>query len=261
MTAFAVLPLLAARGERAAALPACRWFAELRVLAVAGGAALTTGEHETCALLLAGTFDLQGGATAWPARGARRAPTAGRPVAVFLPPRTPFRAANGDGEILLLGARQPPAPPATGRQALQQSPLLPLAGSLKAFDPLAGDWKPAETFPTAPESLPPRRIARVEIAGCAVERVFAADYKAATLTVDEVVLPADATLRLADLPLPAATECLLYARTDGELQLAAGAARAAVRGEQAVFWPGPPAPLQLAARGAPAYVALAYAGK
>jgi hypothetical protein len=151
--------------------------------------------------------------------------------------------------------------PASGSSGLCCSACLPVAGSLKAFDPLAGDWKPAETFPTAPESLPPRRIARVEVAGCAVERVFAADYKAATLTVDEVVLPAGALLRLADLPLPAATECLLYARTDGELQLAAGAARASVRGEQAVLWPGPPAPLQLAASGAPAYLALAYAGK
>ena len=48
-----------------------------------------------------------------------------------------------------------------------------------------------------------------------MERVFAADYKAATLTMDEVVLQADAVLRLGELALPNAAECLIYARGEG----------------------------------------------
>lgn len=247
------------------ALPQCRWFTSLRLLAVRGAAELVTGEAETCALLLAGTFDLQGGGTAWQSRGARATPFAGRPVAVFLPPKTPF-AARGDGEILLVGARQPPAKShAEGREGLSTKPLLPMAGSGKSYDPMTGEWRPAETFPDAAESLPPRRIERVQAGAWTVERVFAADYKAATLSVDEVVIPAGATFALRDVPgRPPADELLLFVRAEGTARVVAGTAPAAVvRGDVAFVLPlaGGEAPLAITAEGGPAYVVLAYAGK
>ncbi|GDY01161.1 hypothetical protein LBMAG49_04900 [Planctomycetota bacterium] len=261
MSKLTTTPLALHQGERTAALPACRFFEWLSVLAVDGTASVITGAHESCAILLSGTFDLVGGGTTWPARGARSTPESGRPVAVFLPKQTNFVAANGQGEILRIGARQPQAPVITGREALRMSPLLQMAGSGKAFDPTTGEWQPAETFPTAPESLPPRRIERVSIGACTVERVFAADYKAATLTVDEVQLPTGATFAPRELPLPNATECLLYIRAIGQLLIEAGDQQTTVTGEQAVLWSGAPSALKLSAIGGNAYVVFAYAGK
>jgi hypothetical protein len=248
-------------GVRAAHVPPSQFVEHLSILAIDSAVSLTTGDYESCALLLSGTFDLVGGGTAWPARGARTTPEGGRPMAVFLPPRTRFVAANGQGEILLLGARQPPAPQPTGRDALQKAPLLQMAGSGKAFDPATGEWKPAETFPTAPESLPPRRMERIAIAGCVVERVFAQDYKAATLSVDEIVLADGGTFAARELPLPPALECVLYVRTAGELDISAAGHTLAVRGEQAVLWQGAPDQLTCTARGGTAYVVCGYAGK
>jgi hypothetical protein len=243
------------------ALPPCRWFTALQLLRIEAPLQLTTAYEETCALLLSGTFDLVGGTTRWPSRGARSDPLAGRPVAVFLPPRTRFLVEDGHGEILLVAARQPADPASTGRAALSQSPLLPLAGSGKAFDPGTGEWRMAETFPAAAESLPPRRIEQVRLGEVSVERVFARDYKAATLTVDEAVVPAGACFTLADLSLPPAVECLLYVRTRGNLKVTAGASAHSVTGEQGLCFPGEPGALQCTAAGAPAYVVLAYAGK
>jgi 5-deoxy-D-glucuronate isomerase len=261
MTLLTTIPLQLLDGARTATLPSCTWLAHLSVLAIDSAAALTTGDYESCALVLAGTFDLVGGGTAWPARGARTTPTGGRPVAVFLPPRTRFVAANGTGEILLLGARQPTVPEPTGKDALQKAPLLQMAGSGKAFDPGTGEWKPAETFPSSPESLPPRRIERLALAGCVVERVFPQDYKAATLSVDEIVLADGGTFAARELPLPQAQECLLYVRTTGELDITAHGQRITVRGEQAVLWQGAPDQLTCTARGGTAYVVCGYAGK
>jgi hypothetical protein len=169
-------------------------------------------------------------------------------MAVFLPPRTEFRTQNGRGEILLLAARQPPAPPpAEGRAAFAQKPLLPMAGSNKAFDPTTGEWLPAEAFPSAPESLPPRRMQRLPVGDVIVERVLAADYKAATLSVDEAVMPAGATLRVRDIPgRPRAAEVLVFERgVDGD--------RVNVRTDID--------DVQITAGSAPRYVVLAYAGK
>lgn len=261
MSAPELLPLEASGPALRARLPSCRWFTALSLHPVAGGLEFATGDEETCVLLLGGTFDLQGGGTAWPSRGARSTPLQGRPLAVFLPPRTPFRARSEQGELLRISARQPQAPPPTGRQALQHKPLLPLAGSGKAFDPGTGEWRPAETFPSAAESLPPRRIARVVRGPVTVERVFAEDYKAATLTVDEAVLPAGGALALQDLPLPRADECLVFARAEQGLQIAAGGAGWELSGTGVLFWPDAPGHLRLTARDGPAYVALAYAGK
>ncbi len=199
---------------RTATCTGARWLEHVQLWRPRDPDRLVTGDHETAVVLLGGTFDLAGGATAWPARGARTDPFTGRPMAVFLPPRTEFRTANGAGEILLVAARQPPAgPQPTGRDALAHKPLLPLAGSGKAFDPTTGEWKPAETFPESPESLPPRRFQRLPAGVCTIERMFAADYKAATLAVDETVVPAGAVLRLADVPArPRCDEVALFVR-------------------------------------------------
>jgi hypothetical protein len=191
-----------------------KWFDALSLWRPIDPDLVTTGAHEVAAVLLGGTFDLVGGGTAWPARGARKDAFGGRPMAVFLPPATPFQASKGQGEILLVAARQPAAQPTPqGREALAHKPLLPLAGSGKSFDPNSGEWKPAETFPTAPESLPPRRFERIAVGDVVVERMFAPDYKAATLSVDEAVVPAGGALRLGDVPgRPMCDETLLFVR-------------------------------------------------
>ncbi len=264
MTAPVLVPLpLRSNAEGLSAdVDGCRWLGSIRRLAIASECRLVTGAEETCAILLAGTFDLVGGTTSWPSRGARTSPLSGRPVAVYLPPHTPFAAQNGNGEILLLGARKPPTVAPIGRAALQQSPLLPLAGSGKSFDPNSGEWRPAETFPTAPESLPPRRIARLPFGATVIERVFAADYKATTLVVDEFVLPAAATLSLHDLPLPvAACECMIYLRCGGDVAIDAGADALRLRGEAACVLRAPATALTIRTGALPAYLVLAHAGK
>jgi hypothetical protein len=233
---------------RTVTFPAARWCTQVQLWRPDDPDRLTTGDAETAVLLLSGTFDLVGGQTAWQARGARKTPFEGRPMALFLPPRTDFRTGNGQGEILLLSARQPPAPPAAeGRAAFAQKPLLPMAGSNKSFDPTTGAWLPAEAFPTAPESLPPRRMQRLPVGDLVVERVLAPDYKAATLSLDEVVVPAGATLRVRDIPgRPRADEVLVFVRGDGG---------------DAAFVRGDVDDVVLTAGSVPSYVALAYAGK
>jgi hypothetical protein len=221
-----------------------------------------TGDYETAVLLLGGTFDLAGGATTWPARGARQDPFTGRPMAVYLPPRTEFRTSKGRGEILLVAARQPQVQATTGRELLAQKPLLPMAGSGKSFDPNRGEWMPAETFPSAPESLPPRRFERIVVGACTLERVFAASYKATTLSVDEVVVPAGATLALHDIPgRRPCDEVLLFVRGDGA-RLVEASTTQTVRGDAVFVSSGAGEGLRIeSAAHAPTYVAIAYAGK
>ncbi|HEX5054728.1 MAG TPA: 5-deoxy-glucuronate isomerase [Planctomycetota bacterium] len=250
---------------RRAEWPGSRWFATVQLWRPVDPDTLTTADVETAALLLSGTFDLIGGETAWPARGARTSPFAGRPMAVFLPRNTRFRAQNGSGEILLVAARQPAVeePPA-GREGLSHKPLLPLAGSGKAFDPKTGEWLPAEMFPHSPESLPPRRMQRLQIGPVAVDRVLASDYKAATLSLDEAVVPAGATLRLADVPgRPRADELLVFARAPHGATCRVGDTTTAVR-DDAVFclpMPHDDATLCIEAGTGPVYAVLAYGGK
>lgn len=255
------LPFVGAARHRLAATPGARWLDHVAVWQPDDPDQLVTGAHEVLVVLLGGTFDLVGGGTAWPARGARSEAFGGRPMAVFLPPNTPFRVGNGRGSILMVAARQPePRAEPTGKQLLAQKPLLPLAGSGKAFDPNSGEWRPAETFPTAPESLPPRRFERIPLGDLVLERVFAPDYKAATLALDEVVLPAGASLRLADVPgHQHADELLLFVRAEatarvGEHTLAAG--DHALHGCLAEA-----AATRVDAVGGRVYLALAYAGK
>lgn len=234
---------------RTAATTGARWLRHVQLWRPRDPDTITTGDVETAVILLSGTFDLVGGTTAWPARGARRDVFSGRPMAVFLPPRTGLRTSNGQGEILMIAAAQPAVrEEPTGRDALAKKPLLPMAGSGKAFDPTSGEWKPAETFPTAAESLPPRRFERIEVGACVVERVFAPDYKAATLSVDEVVVPAGATLRVAEIPgRPRCDEVGTFVRDE--------------RGDRVTVTRGTGNDVVIAASGGPAYVVLAYAGK
>lgn len=240
-----------------------RWLDQIQLWRPTDPDRLRTGDHETAVLLLGGTFDLVGGGTAWPARGARQDPFGGRPMAVFLPPHTDFQVGNGSGEILLIAARQPARrdEPA-GRAVLASKPLLPMAGSGKSFDPNSGEWRPAETFPTAPESLPPRRFERIPVGQSTVERVFAPDYKAATLSVDEVVIPAGATLTLADVPgRAAADEALLFVRSEGTAAID-GLPLAAADGDRTLLLDR--AALErcrVQAIAGRTYVVIAYAGK
>ncbi len=229
---------------------------------VADGITVLTGDGETCAIVVTGTFDLRGGSTQWQSRGARSTPYAGRPVAVFLPPRTEFAAENGAGEILWIEAKKPEAPVATGREALRQSPLLQLSGSGKSFDPTRGEWMPAESFPTAAESLPPRRIAQAQCGEVRVERVFAADYKAETLVVDEAVVQDGQILDLSHLPLPAhATEALVYVRCDGEAIVRMSDATATIARDGVLHGKGAVQSLRIEAKGAAAYVVIATGRK
>ncbi|MCA8966482.1 MAG: 5-deoxy-glucuronate isomerase [Planctomycetes bacterium] len=249
-------------GDRTTFAVGGRWFTELRLWRPRGEARYVTGDAESAAVLLRGTFDLVGGGTAWPARGARTTEFEGRPMAVFLPPRTEFGAHHGDGEILVVAARQPAAEPEPeGRAALSRKPLLPLAGSGKAFDPGTGEWRPAETFPTSAESLPPRRMQRLPVGDVTVERVFAPDYKAATLSLDEAVLPAGASLDLRAIPgRPLADEVLLFVRPRGTAQVRGGEQVLDVAQDTALLVAAGEE-LAVTALGDMAYVVIAYAGK
>ena len=240
-----------------------RWLAQLQLWRPNDPDVITTGDVETAVILLSGTFDLMGGSTAWPARGARQTPLSGRPMAVFLPKNTPFRTQRGQGEILLVAARQPEAPaPGQGRGVFGQSPLLQLAGSGKAFDPTTGEWRPAETFPTSAESLPPRRMTQLQVGACVVERVFASDYKAATLSVDEVVLPPGQSLAVADIPgRPRADEVLVFVRTEAAATVSSAGQAMAASGDAAFCVATGPNDVVITAERSPAYVVLAYAGK
>lgn len=249
---------------RTAVLTGTRWLDHVGLWRPRDPDALVTGDHETAVLLLGGTFDLVGGGTSWPARGARKEPFAGRPMAVFLPRRCEFAASNGQGEILLIAARQPEVrDEPTGRAALSSKPLLPLAGSGKAFDPTSGEWRPAETFATSAESLPPRRFQRLTAGECTVERVFAADYKAATLSVDEIALQPGQTLQLADIPdRPACDELLLFVRAEVAVLVGEGTEGHTRQGDTVfVLPPAAAATFVVRAIDGRAYVVLAYAGK
>lgn len=259
-----VLPLDGDARLRTAPVDGARWLAHAQLWRPTAADQLATAEVETAVVLLSGTFDLCGGPTPWPARGARSSPFHGRPMAVFLPPRTVFRAERGDGEILLVGARQPAAPAVVqGREALGRSPLLPLAGSGKSFDPNSGEWRPAETFPSAPESLPPRRMERIAVGALTVERVLAPDYKAATLSVDEVVLPAGQQLVLGAIPgRPACTEALLFVRSEGQAECRVGGVVHGVSGDAVfVFDRGELDAATVRAAAGRTYALVAWAGK
>lgn len=267
MNHLSQLPLPGLGENRALALPASSRFSALRLFLVDGRTEHQLGDEEAVALLLSGTFDLAANGNHWGGRGARTTPLQGRPLALFLPPRASFEAC-GAGEILLLAARPaadaPDPDAATGRAALSQQPLLPLAGSGKAFDPQRGEWRMAETFPSSPEILPPRRIDRSTVDGVAVERVFPLAYKASTLSLDELVLAPGQGFDAAALPgRPPATELLLFVRSAARVTIRAGAEEFTVIGDAVLLQthePGAPR-LWLRAGDAKCYAVLAHAGK
>lgn len=251
---------------RTATIDGARWFDQLQLWQPGQEGQLTTGEHETAVILLSGTFDLLAGGSNWPARGARKTPFQGRPMAVFLPPKTRFRVGNDeqDGEILMISARQPEAEPEPeGKEALSRKPLLPLAGSNKSFDPKTGEWMPAEAFPTSAESLPPRRFEKLKAGDLPVERVFGEGYKAATISLDETVVPAGAALALKDIPNhPSCDEVLVFVRPEGAARIERGDASESVDADTPLLL----APSELAhtvvhSEGAATYVVIAYGGK
>ena len=265
-TTLAPLPLSGDARLATATCTGTRWLAHAARWRPLDPDQIVTGAHETAVLLLGGTFDLVGGSTAWPARGARKDPFTGRPMAVFLPANTEFRVSRGSGEILLLAARTPVArPEQSGREGFANKPLLPLAGSGKSFDPNSGEWKPAETFPNAPESLPPRRFERIPIGPVTLERVFAPDYKAATLSLDEAMLAAGQSLRLADIPgRAAADEVMLFVRSEGRATVGAATVTAAGDAPGDAVFVVPRDGIEhcrIDANTGRAWLAIAYAGK
>ena len=153
--------------------------------------------------------------------------------------------------------------PETGRESLSQKPLLPLAGSGKAYDPQTGEWRPAETFATSPESLPPRRFTRLPVGDLTIERVFAPDYKAATLSVDEVTVAAGARLSVAAVPsLPRCDELLLFVRPEQQATIAHAGASHSITSDTAMWLPASDIDdLAVVAPQGAAYVVIAYAGK
>ncbi len=247
---------------RVAQCPPGSWLKRLALARVHGDLVVTTGEGETCAILITGTFDLRAGHTQWQNRGARTEPFTGRPIAVFLPPSTEFAAHRGNGDLVLIEGKKPPAQQPSGREALGQSPLLQLAGSGKSFDPTRGEWMPAESFPNAAESLPPRRITQLQCGAARVERVLAADYKAETLVVDEAIVPAGSTFDVAQLPLPdSVEECLVFVRCSGEAIVRLFDQQIIVRGDAVVHATGGARTLTITTQGEQAYVVLATGPK
>lgn len=259
-------------GLRKASASSANWLAEVQLWRPAQHDKIVTADVETAAVILSGTFDLVAGEPGgnrnqWPARGARTTPFQGRPMAVFLPPNTEFAAFGGDGEILLVSARQPVRQASEGREALSEKPLLPLAGSGKAFDPKTGEWMPEETFPSSAESLPPRRMQRLVAGETAVERVIAPDYKAATLTVDEIVLKPGGVIRVQEITgRPKHSELVVFVRSPGGVELQCGDQHVSATGDGAYLVPTPDGETDLVVSvpesgSESAYVLIAYAGK
>ena len=216
----------------------------------------TTGDEETALLVLSGTHDFAAGGKTWPQRGVRAAPTAGRPLALFLPRRTPFQVGGGRGEVLLAATQDdPPAPPSDPREALTRKPLLTLAGSGKAFDPRAGAWVPEEQFAESPEFVLPRHVRALDESGVRVERIFGSDYKARVLGLDECVLQAGQRWRLGSYDQDPELVAAIYVRAEDAVDVP-GAGR--LFGEGVVLCERAQG-VEVIAAGGPAYLAIVYA--
>lgn len=249
--------------------PGCReataggtWFTRAVLFAADGPLrARTTDEEESGLLVLSGTVDLEAGAGSWISRGTRATPLDGMPVALFLPPKTPYGSAGGQGEILVVSARRPELPKPVEEEKPAKKPLLPLAGSGKAYDSASGSWQPLESFPDSPEAILPRRIARRELDGVHVREVFDPTYKTRGLCLSEAVLEDGAALALPSLGAPALDgypdEWLLYARVEGELICRSESGETAVVDGAALLGSGA---AELRATGGRAYVAFACSG-
>ncbi len=190
----------------------------------------TEANIESALVVLSGTHDLFAGGGSWIARGRRASVHAPdeSPVAVFLPPKTPFALRQGDGEAVRIFASrpEPKAAAPTGREKLKQSPLLAMAGSGKAYDSESGTWKPAESFPDAPQAVLPRMIEQtVPSTGVRVARIFGPEYKTQTLCVFEVIVEAGHAVDLGGLMDggDAPGQALTLARCDGAFAVGSAA--------------------------------------
>ena len=115
-----------------------------------------------------------------------------------------------------------------------------------------------------PESLPPRRMTRLRAGPHLVERVFAVDYKAATLTVDEVVLGPGQPLAVRDIPeRPPHEELLVFVRAEADATVHAGAETITVTGDAAfaMATAGGDTEFAVSAGDGRCYLLFAYAGK
>src|SRR5690606_25115830 len=146
-----------------------------------------------------------------------------------------------------------------------KKPLLPLAGSNKAYDPATGEWRMQESFPLAPEALLPRRISQVPCGAVTLERVLPFGYKAAALCVDETVLAPGQELAvpLPELPAEAryAPELAVYLRCEegASCLTRIGGSEREIQSEQ-VLLAGRTAECTLLARGGRCYVLAVHAG-
>ncbi|MFO1051582.1 MAG: 5-deoxy-glucuronate isomerase [Planctomycetota bacterium] len=206
-----------------AAFSGSRWLHELRRISVRGATpTLRNGSVESLCVVLSGTHDLHAGGGSWARRGVRQSPFEGRPVALYLPPHTPWGSAAGDGELLVASVIPPQKTQAEDlREAAARRPLLPLLGSGKAFDPTSGEWKTRESFPESPEALLPRRIARMTTSrGAPFERILDLDYKARGLCVDEAALEVGIPFSAEPPRTPGyPDECALWLQFDGILAI------------------------------------------
>ena len=195
-----------------------QWLSSLETVAVEGKFSNRTGEVETLLVVLSGTFDLVAGGGSWPARGVRSSPFEGKPVSLFLPPKTGFELQNGSGEILLVSGVQPEQEEKVG-EAVTKRPLLAMAGSGKAFDPASGEWKNQEMFPSSSQALLPRHIDQDDADGIVIRHVFPYGFKALCLSLDEIVLGAgrstDVPKEVPDYP----TELAVYYDAPGGLTI------------------------------------------
>lgn len=167
--------------------PDWQWLHCIEVVEVNGDFESQTEQVESLVILLSGTYDVLAGGGSWQARGVRSSPLDGKPVALYLPPKTRFAFQGGQGELLFVASIQPEKP-VVETEVTSEKPLLALAGSGKAYDPASGTWKRQEDFPSSPEAILPRRIEVTETDGCVIRHVMPFDYKALSLSVDEAVL-------------------------------------------------------------------------
>ena len=234
---------------RTSALAGWRWLSDCTIHVPLGNAVeRPPRDEEQLLVVLSGTHDLAAGGGGWAGRGLRATPFDGRPCALYLPPRIGWSARGESGELLVFALRVPAAAPA----ADARKPLLPLAGSGKAYDSGTGAWQRIEDLPSSPEAILPRRIAAETVGGVRVEHVFAPDYKAAVASLDEAVLAPGQRLALA--PPAHAGEVAIYFRSEGTLRSPAGAHR----GEGVLT--GAATPATLAAEEGRTYLAILYAG-
>jgi hypothetical protein len=201
------------------------WLRSVSLLRVDGThEARTPPGEETLAVLLAGTLDLFAGGSSWLQRGLRPDAFSGRPCGLYLPPAIGVRFV-GRGEILLASGKRPDEPPAAAAAKPDRAslPLLPLAGSGKAYDARTGTWELLERFPSSPEAVLPRGIETALVDGVAVQRVFSYAFKALALCLDECVLaPGQSLVPPRPQTPPGVThgeELAFFVRTEGEARV------------------------------------------